>query len=416
MEDYVAESTESMCAEHATDEHLRGALASSVVLGLCVLCGQSGRQVVSLHVVARTTLAAVQRKFDHWGFIPDEEQLMPEVTFAEIVESVLVAAVDDDFRLDIAAKVVELVHSDRPWYEAYDEDADAGTYFSWRDFEYRVKHQSRLLLPPVGERAVTPPEENHVLARSMVDFVSANDTFVRRLSPGTLLYRARTGRDVRDLERRVRAAPKAEMGPPPAHAASAARLSAAGMPMFYTALTPETACEEVASHSPYDECVVATFTVEQPLRVLDLTAIPEPMSLFDEEYPSGAGRLRDFEFYRDRMMDAFAADDSQAMEYLPSQLLTEAFRWWTTPRIHGIAYSSVAGAGGKNIAFFFEDWEWIEEVGREFYRFGAPSKPTSPMPDEFEERPVFTIDAASATRYEVTRTVLAARTNLGRSA
>lgn len=147
----------------------------------------------------------------------------------------------------------------------------------------------------------------------------------------------------------------AEMGPPPAQAASAARLSAAGMPMFYTALTPETACEEVASHSPYDECVVATFTVEQPLRVLDLTAIPEPLSLFDEEYTSGAGRLRDFEFYRDSMTDAFAADDSQAMEYLPSQLLTEAFRWWTTPRIHGIAYSSVAGAAGKNIVPFFEE-------------------------------------------------------------
>lgn len=405
----MAENYESMCVEHVQDAHLSRTLAPLAIPGHCAVCGQDARAVAKLHAVARATLTAAKKRFDHSGFIPDEEQLAKAVTFAVIVEAVLTAAVDEDFRSDVAAKVVALVHSDRVWYETYDEDGEAGTYFSWRDFEHRVKHQSRLLLPPNAERPRTPPEENYVLARSMADYVSKHEAFIRRLSPGTQLYRARTGRNIRELERQVRDQPKKEMGPPPADTASAARLSAAGMPMFYTALTPETACEEVTSHSPYNECVVATFTVNQPLRVLDLTATPEPLSLFDEAYASSAGVLRDFKYYRDRMTDAFAADESQAIEYLPSQLLTEAFRWWTVPPIHGIAYPSTARSGGENIALFFEDWEWIEEVGKQFDRFGSPSKPNSSTFDEFEERSVFTVDATSVSRYEVKKTVSAAR-------
>ena len=203
MDDYVAENDESMCVEHVQDPSLARALAPLTVLGNCALCGQDARAVAKLHAVARATLTAAKKRFDHWGFIPDEEQLATPVTFAEIAEAVLIAAVDEDLRSDIASKVVALVRSDSSWYETYDEEGEAGRYFSWRDFEHRVKHQSRLLLRPESERALTPPEENYVLARSMVDYVSTHEAFIRNLEPGTKLYRARTGPNILDLERRV---------------------------------------------------------------------------------------------------------------------------------------------------------------------------------------------------------------------
>jgi RES domain-containing protein len=407
--DRVAVTDESICLEHVEDIHLLRALEQHSAPGDCVLCESNHRLVVNLELLAQLVLAAIEKRFDHWGFIPDEKQFFAEVPLTELADSVSQGAFQERFRLSLVEKLVSLIDSDDPWFERYDEDAHAGTYFAWRDFEHRVKHQSRLLLAPVGEKAMTPPEENYELARSMVDFVSDHPAYIETLEPGTYLYRARTGANLRDLHRRISDNPKLEIGPPPAEAASPARLSAAGIPMLYTATEPDTACAEVTSHSHYRECIVASIRVEQPLRILNLSAIPEPVSIFDAAYTSRATRLRDFEFYRDRMTQAVTGDDQQAIEYLPSQLLTEAFRWWSSPHIHGIAYPSTAWKGGQNVALFFEDWEWIEATGRDFYRFGMPSKPNSPMRDEFEERPVLTVDVASVRQYEVETTIAVVR-------
>ena len=67
--------------------------------------------------------------------------------------------------------------------------------------------------------------------------------------------------------------------------------------MFYVAFDEETACVEVASHSPYDEAVVGTFTLQQPISVLDLSMVPLPRSPFDDSYVDGDERLAFFSEY-----------------------------------------------------------------------------------------------------------------------
>ncbi|WP_374197763.1 RES family NAD+ phosphorylase [Microbacterium sp. EST19A] len=330
------------------------------------------------------------------------KQVLAKVAHSEVVDSTLTGAVTDDALEVLLAEVTSLIVPAGSWYEMFDEGTAVGMQFSWRDFDYRVKHQSRLLIPPTGEKPVTAPEWNYVLAREMLDFASDNcEPLI--LAPGTLLYRARIERNVRELEMQVRRNPSKEMGPPPPEFASAGRLSAAGMPILYTARKAKTACAEVASHSPYDECVVATLEVRQPLRLIDLTVIPDLPSIFDPAYSDFASRRASFEFYRDRMMEYIPGDDRQAMEYLPSQLLTEAFRWLSVPTIHGIAYPSVAGVGGTNVALFFDDNEWITEPGERPNYLASPSKPNSHIPEEFEFRGVLEVRPESVRRYKVER-------------
>lgn len=407
---HVLPSDARICKAHLLDQHLLTDVGAHSIAASCAICPAEGAESVGLERFASVVLTAAKKRYDHYGFIPDEEQLAEEVPLAEVLASTLSGAVATDAADALVAASLPLIRSARPWYETYDEDTTVGTQFFWRDFRYRVKHQSRLLIAPRGEKPVTPPEWNYVLATEMVQFASEHCKPVM-LNPGEVLYRARIERDVWRLEEQVRNDPSRQMGPPPVDSASAGRLSAAGMPILYTAREPETACAEVASHSHYNECVVATFEVRQPLRLLDLTVIPPLPSIFDAAYSDFAGRRFAFEFYRDRMMDYIPGDDRQAMEYLPSQLLTEAFRWLSVPSIHGIAYPSAAGVGGTNVALFFDDNEWITEPGEQPNYLASPSRPNSYTRDEFEFRGVLEVRRESVKRYTVEKHAVVHRAN-----
>ncbi|MDY0829631.1 RES domain-containing protein [Microbacterium sp. BG28] len=398
--DRVLQSGDRICVAHLEDAYLRRDVGAASSAADCSVCAAEEVEAVPLEHLARVVLAAARKRYDHVGFVPDGEQVLPTVPLRDVLATTLEDAVESDAHEPLVAAIEPLVRSSGPWYETFDEDTAVSTHFSWHHFDYRVKHQSRLLIAPTGEKPVTPPEWNYVLAREMVDFAAENSVPLI-LAPGTLLYRARVGRDAGDLAKRVRSDPSREMGPPPTDSASAGRLSAAGMPMLYTAREPETACAEVASHSPYDDCVVATLEVRQPLRLLDLTVIPKLPSIFSPTYSHFASSRTAFEFYRDRMMDFIPGDDRQTMEYLPSQLLTEAFRWFSVPTIHGIAYPSAAGTGGTNIALFFEDNEWITEPGAQPNYLASPSKPNTYAPDEWEFRGVLEVSADSVRQYKV---------------
>lgn len=408
--DQVLGSDARICKAHLTDQHLLNGVGAYSIASGCFICPAEGAESVGLERIASVVLTAAKKRYDHDGFIPDGEQVAGEVALAEVLASTLWGAVATDAADALIAALLPLVRSPRPWYKTYDEFMTVGAHFFWRDFDYRVKHQSRLLIAPRGEKPGTPPEWNYVLANEMVQF-AAEHCKPLMLSPGAVLYRARIERDVWRLEEQVRNDPSRQMGPPPVDSASAGRLTAAGMPILYTALEPETACAEVASHSHYNDCVVAAFEVSQPLRLLDLTVIPSLPSIFDPNYSDFVGRRFAFEFYRDRMMDYIPGDGRQAMEYLPSQLLTEAFRWLSVPSIHGIAYPSAASDGGTNVALFLHDNEWITEPGEQPNYFASPNKPNSYSPDEFEFRGVLEVRRESVQRYTVEKHAVVHRAN-----
>lgn len=236
--DRVLPSDARICRAHLTDQHLLNDMGAQSIAVRCSICPAEGAESVGLERFASIVLAAAQKRYDHDGFIPDEEQIAEEVPLAEVLASTLSGAVAVDAADALIAASLPLIRSAQPWYETYDEDATVGTYFSWRDFRYRVKHQSRLLIAPKGEKPASPPEWNYVLASEMVRFATAHCEPLM-LGPGAVLYRARIERDVSKLEEQVKSDPSKQMGPPPVDSASAGRMSAAGMPMLYTAREPE---------------------------------------------------------------------------------------------------------------------------------------------------------------------------------
>lgn len=391
-----------MCLAHITDSHLLRRIEDFAQRGDCTVCmtesfTPSG-PVVNLKQVARVVEAVASRSYDHKGLFEDNEQLLQPLQTRDVVSTLLSGSVEPAAFDLVSGLTAELIHHTQDWFERFDMDDEAGIQFEWDDFEHSLKHESRLL-SPAKDKPQTAPERNYAFVRSLLVFAEERTGLVRTLSTGTRLYRARTERDSRALEKKVRDSPATELGPAPAERVTAGRMNAQGVPMLYVARDPETACAEVASHSPYDEAVVGTFILQQPLRILDLTQVPPPRSVFDETQEEGDDRLNSLNFYKDRITRPVILDNNHPVDYVPSQMLTEAFRWWTNPPLNGIAFPSHVREGGTNVVLFFGDPIWYEQHGAESSRLTRHQR----QDEGRGPGPVFIIDSKSVRRYRISR-------------
>jgi hypothetical protein len=179
--------------------------------------------------------------------------------------------------------------------------------------------------------------------------------------------------------------------------------------MFYAARDPRTACAEVAAHSPYDDTVVGTFVLQQPLRILDLTAVPPSRSPFDDRPISeGDDRLNSLSFYVERITQPVILDGNHPVDYAPTQVLTDALREWSDPRLDGIAYPSrVSDSGGTNVVLFYADRMWFESPDEPSSRFEAMVRLT----EHERKTSLFRISPSTVRRYQVSRKISVARSN-----
>ncbi|MFC9335773.1 RES family NAD+ phosphorylase [Arthrobacter sp. NPDC057009] len=402
---------DSMCLSHITDPFLLRRVNQHAKDGVCTLCAQiglaSGGPVVNLGRIAELVDEAASRSYNHEGQFFDREQILEPMTTEDVVEALLDRCVTSEV-LDPACKLVAgLISEESDWFEPYDMDHEAGVEFEWNDFEQSVKHESRLLSIPCGSKAETVPEKNYEFVRSLLVFAAEHAGLIQPLARGTKLYRARTERDCRKLERDARGAPESVLGPAPEDRASAGRMNAQGVPMFYAAFNAETACAEVASHSPYDEVVAGTFIAQQPLRVLDLTQSLPIRSVFDDSPPvEGENRLASLGYYVQRITQPVILDGNHPVDYAPTQVLTDAFRYWSSPRIDGIVYPSLVSKGGKNVVLFFGNPRWFERVGKSVSRLQRFERDI----ERGTSAPLFVIDPKTVRRYSVDRDIAVKRT------
>lgn len=407
--DLIAPTGDAMCLKHVVDYHLHTRLVGSEQDGPCVVCVREKLTpegpVVNLHDIAQVVADAVLRSYDHEGFVVDGEQFQEPFNNEEVVSSVLEGSIDPSVSETVASLIADLFPAYETWFEPFDIDAQAGIQFEWDDFETNVKHVTRLLSAPTGRRPLTPPEQNYQFVRSLLVLTEERAGLILTLDEGTELYRARVERDVRGLEQRVRASPASELGPAPSDRASAGRMNAQGVPLLYVAGDEETACAEVASHSPYNDAVVGAFVLQQPLRILDLTQVPPPVSIFAEMAEEPDRRLSSLGFYVERISRPVIQDGNHPVDYVPSQMLTEAFRWWSEPQLDGIAWPSKVHDGGTNIVLFFGEPIWFENIGQESPRMTRYQRDI----ERGSEEPVFVIDPDSVRRYEVERSMAVKR-------
>lgn len=408
----ISTTDDVVCLAHLTDPHLLRRATMYAEDGSCTFCTQHGLalggQVVNLERIAELVDEAASRSYDHEGQIFDGEQVLEPLTTEEVVEALLDGCLTSDVLSLVCRLTAALIVEEREWFEPYDMDYEAGVEFEWDDFEHTVKHESRLLSAPAGPQAQTAPEKNYVFVRSLLVLAKERAGLIQTLKRGTKLHRARTERDSRKLARDAQESPETVLGPAPKDRASAGRMNAQGVALFYAALDAKTACAEVASHSPYDEVVAGAFVLQQPLRVLDLTQSLPTRSVFDDSpFKDGDDRLASLGYYVQRITRPVILDGNHPVDYAPTQILTDAFRYWTNPRIDGIVYPSRVSKGGRNVVLFYGNPRWFERVGKSVSRMQRFERDIK----RGTSGPLFVIDPKTVRRYSVDRDVSVQRSS-----
>ncbi|NKI68072.1 RES domain-containing protein [Collimonas pratensis] len=171
-------------------------------------------------------------------------------------------------------------------------------------------------------------------------------------SPLNHLYRARVFQSEDKLTEAL-CRPDLHLGSPPSNLASAGRMNARGISVFYGATEAGVAIAEV--RPPVGSRVaVAKFNIMRPLRLLDLTALKQVRdsgSYFD---PSLKGRLERVAFLRtlEQRMTRPVMPDDEVFDYLATQAVADFLATENDPLVDGIIFRSAQVKDGRNVVLF----------------------------------------------------------------
>ncbi len=235
---------------------------------------------------------------------------------------------------------------------------EALLHHHWEEFSNQIKNRSRFYGP---------------IRKFLSDLFSEGEgspfnqgypEFVIEPDDSQLLYRARIAHGLDEAEKFI-IKPHKELSfnsenPP------AGRMNAFGVPVFYCALSSETAIKEVRP-SIGSYVVVGKFSAVRLLKLLDLTRAGkiDPGGIFSPGYKARKEKLGFLASF-DSIVSQPIRPHREALEYLPTQMVAEYIQHELG--YDGVVYSSAQESDGgepmkKNIALFgCADWR-VKNIG-----------------------------------------------------
>lgn len=232
--------------------------------------------------------------------------------------------------------------------ESYGRAKDGTPYYDWQTFSRYVLLAHDVLKATPEEREEASRSEKHPL--DILDSVGSTVTnlgLVRTIPAGTLIVYA--------IARKGRKMPTTldRFGPPSQGTAPGTRLGRAGVPVFYAATDEATALAETAA-SPFH--TTAVFETLLPVKILDLSLLPDIPSAFDAD---NRDLRRNLIFLTDFCSYLYSGDQREEHEFenLPTQIVGEYFRTIFRDRegdsIRGLLWpSSSKASSGKAYGLF----------------------------------------------------------------
>jgi hypothetical protein len=243
----------------------------------------------------------------------------------------------------------ETEFSNGSYYKVKDTD-DSSWQMEWTKLEQSIKSQARFFNHPAAQHLATIFDG--------LDTMKTQDerSMIVDAGPGTslaALYRARVFQSDDSLEAALSRSDQ-HIGPPPPVHASAGRMNAKGISVFYGANDSTVALAEVRPPVG-SQVVVARFVIIRPIRLLDLTALGDVItngSIFDPVFNHQLGRAMFLRSLSERMTKP-VMPDNEAFDYLATQAIADFLANEPAINIDGIIFPSVQVAGkALNIVLF----------------------------------------------------------------
>ena len=255
-------------------------------------------------------------------------------------------------RLDRTVNVAE--REENPYNHGIlyvERETDTSDFRSaWWDFKEEIRSRARFF------GAITVA----TLDRIFEDLASLRTYWdrpvIREIKPGdgdSSFWRARTAHSEPEMKSILESL-GSQLGPPPSGKATAGRMNAEGIPVFYGALEEVTCVSEV--RAPVGSFVVLVkFDLLNPICVLDLNSLSNvysDFSHFDPNYLEKRSRERFLEGLVGEMSRPVMPHE-EAREYIATQVVSEFLANRVEPRLHGIIFNSAqTGSSGHNVVLF----------------------------------------------------------------
>jgi hypothetical protein len=194
-----------------------------------------------------------------------------------------------------------------------------------------------------------------------------------------LLYRSRVFQSDEKLKEAL-IAPDRHLGPPPAAIASAGRMNARGIPVFYGSTNPGASLAEV--RPPVGSKVItAEFEIIQPLKLLDLNALNEVHkvdSVFNPHYSEELERIKFLNSFC-RLISRPVMPEDEHFDYIATQAVADFLANHDLISLDGIIFPSVQNAGLSLNVVLFQKSAIVEPLRR------VPNSKISVQIQEFDD-------------------------------
>ncbi|MEJ5034879.1 HEPN-associated N-terminal domain-containing protein [Acinetobacter sp. MYb177] len=255
----------------------------------------------------------------------------------------------DEFTCDLASSadpfwhLVEHVNSN--WLQISEHDA---LLYSWDTFKKQILYKTRYLF--LSEPTDELEDRQIIPVRFMLDAL-ANECkglkLIKKIPKDSEFYRIRSHGEEDEFTE------FSEVGVAPKRNASSGRMNPAGIPYFYIASTSDTAKAETISDQ---RCwTLATFKLKEDISVIDFSKLSKIPSKFEtRKYKLRQKLLFIHSFVKD-ISTPVEKDGMEHIDYIPTQVVSEFFRYRFSPKVKGIKYKSIKDPKGINIAVFESD-------------------------------------------------------------
>jgi RES domain-containing protein len=346
-----------VCPACVDDPHLKSIILGSLSSTVCDYCGRAEKTNIAAPVeeIMPSVMGALNHFFSGPGnagvpYETAEGGWLVQPTDTEDALVSLPLDCNDDLFQDISESISEFNDA---WVQAAEgswvgEHENARLIGGWNAFADHVKHEQRYFFTQRRSNEFGPDIAPSQLLYALGSVVTSLG-LIRSIASKTPFYRVRALKTAEQWPR-----DKKHLSAPPSPLAAAGRMNPAGISYLYLALEQETAVAEVAIDPP-SGYVVARFSAQTHLQVLDLTQIPDLPSIFDYQRLEERELLLFLIDFIDKISRPVVKDGREHVEYVPSQVVCEFFASVFRRdgvRLDGILYPSALRPGGRNLVLF----------------------------------------------------------------
>jgi hypothetical protein len=355
------EDTDFICHECIGESFLKEEVKKR---GSRITCSYCNRKIKGLSI--SDISKRIEDAFDaHYDFCSsdDEDFFNGHLMSSPVIEAIMDAAQisrpaaediqeilkNDHYDMDNAINGYENEFGPDSYYE-FKQPNDTKWQKEWQDFERSLKTETRFF-NDMGKQ----------ILNSIFEGIHELKSYDKRplivlAGPGkeiNRLYRARVFQSDDHLKNAL-SSPDKQLGPPPPLVASAGRMNASGISVFYGANVPRLAIAEVRPPVG-SQVLVGCFDLIQDLKLLDLTALSKATlagSIFDDKYSE---RLEMVAFLRtlSNLITQPVMPNDATLDYLPTQAIADFLASDSIINLDGIIYTSTQLPGNDfNVILF----------------------------------------------------------------